>query len=1052
MEFRLLGSMELIVEGRQVKLGSPKERTLLAILLCAARAPVPMDTLLDRLWDGDPPPSGSVTVQSYLSRLRHRLRAEVGDLVRLNSSTRAYRLEVDADTVDLLRFRHLHSQARELARSGEAERAVDRLREAESLWRGEALSDFGNAWAATLRHRLAEERRAAQEQRVHLELGLGRHSELVGELVELVARQPIAEPVVLDLMLALFRSGRQGDSLAVYRQARTRLRDELGLAPGPALDQLHQRVLQSDPTLHAPTPTLEPAAALDPTAQPAVPRHGPDNLPRDIPDFTGRKGELAILLSAAAPSSALPLIVIHGMPGCGKTALAVHAAHQLRASYPDGVLYVDLHRHGREAAAEPADTLTTLLTLVGTPAGSMPGDQDGRSSLWREQMSHRRALLVLDDVQDAAQVRPLLPGNSGCCVIVTSRHWLAELEGSRLIPLDVLSETEAVELFTRIVGRSRSKDVTGVRHVVHLCGRLALAIQLTANRFRHRTAWDVSDLADQLRQLSAQPGGHGTLKTINSSFDLCYKELGAAERRLLRLLTLHPGPDLTLRTATALDGRGFASVRRSLDELLDGHMLEESMKDRYFFHDLVRSFMHQAALREETAVALRSSLSRLLDYYLGVADAADRLAHPGRRRLKIPVSGQSELFARFSGADEAEAWLDVERSNLLAVAQAAVDNSHEHARFFPHVLAKSLYNWGTWQIADSLHEAAYDAWGDRGDPVARAQILVDRASALWSLGSHAEALHHGTKALDLSRSQADQAGQAQALFQVARVKLISDHPQEALRDLDEALALHRQLGNARGEAEVSNLMGIALGQSGRFHESLARFQSMYRLEQSIGDKHGQAWALNNIGRTYTQLERHEAALKCYEESLSLVRRIGGRQELGNLYENLGNSLRETGDHTQALAYLNRAVETFRDLRDPRSESDSLISMGLTFQGLQRYEDARTTFALAEQISTRTNNHHSRQKALLGIASTHRAAGDHLAALAADRAALELARQLGTALEGAQAIEGLADTVLKLHDIDTATTFYTRALGLFDRMGVPHAGLLRSRLEQLRATG
>ena len=1040
MEFRLLGPLELLVDGRRVQLGSPKERSLLAVLLCAAGTSVPVDVLLDRVWNGEPPPSGPETLQSLVSRLRNRLRVATGDQVRVDFFARAYRLVVEPDAVDVLRFRHLHRRARVLTRTGDTEGATELLREAEALWRGEALVEFAGEWATGLRNRLSEERRAAQEQRVHLELGLGLHDELVGELTELAERSPIAEPVVMDLMLALFRSGRQGDSLAAYRRARTRLRDELGLAPSLQLDTLHQRILQSDPGLLA-TGTIG-----DPRTRSS---RSPDNLPRDIKDFTGRRAELdALLVPNGDEAASLPLIVIHGMPGCGKTALAVHAAHRLRDRYPDGLLFADLHSHGRQAPQNPSDALAILLSLVGLPARALPADLEGRSSMWRERMAHSRTLLVLDDAHDAAQIRPLLPGTPTCGVIVTSRHWLAELEGSRPLHLDTLSETEAVELFTRIAGPSRAADQEGVRLVAHLCGRLALALQLTANRFRHQTAWDVNDLAERLKQPPGSRSGNHALGAVGSSFDLSYGELDEAERRLLRLLALHPGPDLTLQTATLLDGRSAADVRHSLEDLLDSHLLEESLKDRYLFHDLARNFALRVAERDETDETLRSALLRLLDYYLTAADAADRLAYPHRRRLAVQPVGDPEAVPSFSDADEAGAWLDVERSNLLAVARAAVEKSPTHARLIPHVLAKSLYNWGTWQIADSLHEAALQAWGELGNPVARAQILVDRASALWSLGSREGALRCGLEALGLSRSSADLPGQAGALFQIARVRLSSDRPQEALHCLDEALLLQRQLGDRRGEAEVANLMGIAFGQTGKFQESLAQFRLMLLLEREVGDMHGQVWALNNTGEILVRLERHEAARACYEEALSLVRRIGGRQEMGILHENLGTALRESGETARSLASHRRAARMFHDLRDLRSEAESLISIGLAYQELGRYADALASFTSAEQISRETRSQDSRQRALLGIASARRATGRYLDALAAGREALEVARQLGAAFEGARALEGLGDTVLALHGDSAAALLWQRALTLYERMAVPRAELLRHRLASI----
>ncbi|MFJ6216776.1 BTAD domain-containing putative transcriptional regulator [Streptomyces sp. NPDC092296] len=1044
VEFRLLGPLEVWADGRQIRLGSTKERALLAILVCAAGSPVTVDTLLERIWDGKEPP-GVETLQSYVSRLRGRLRPAAGERARVDFAAHTYRLQIDPTAVDLHRFRQLHRQGRATAAGGDPGRAVELLREAEALWRGEALSGFDGTWAAGLRARLGEERRAAREQRVRLELDLGRHAELIGELGELAAERPVAEPVVMDLMLALYRSGRHPEALAVYRDARARLRDELGLDPRPELSRLHQRILHRDPALAAaPAPTNHPQHR---------PPRAPDTLLRDLPDFTGRRAELAVLLAENPPNAtSLSLKVVTGMPGVGKTTLVIHAAHLLRDRYPDGLLHLDLHAYSGPAPREPADALALLLTMAGTPPETLPADLDGRASLWRDRMAGSRTLLVLDDVRDAAQIRLLLPGTPNCRVFVTSRHRLAELEGAEPLPLDVPATAEAVELFTRIAGASRISDPESVRRVVNLCGHHPLALQLTASRLRHQHAWDVDDLVDRLSRTPDQPGELDALPGILGSFELSYSELGPAEQRLFRLLGLHPGPDLTLYTAVALDGRQVPDVRRSLDELADCHFLSELLRDRHQLHYLMHAFALRMSRRDDTEQDRRAAVGRLLDYYLAVADHADRLAHPRRRRLANRLEHPPAVRPVFADADEAGAWLDVERSNLLAVSRVAAAHSPMHARLLPHVLAKAFYGWGAWQIADGLHQAALTAWGESGDQVARSQILMERASMLWTLGSHEEALRCGLEALRLSRAVGDPRGQAEALCQISRVRLVSGRPREVLPDLEEALLLHQQTGNHRGEAEVRNLQGIALSRAGLFYQALEQFRSMLMLNLEIGDKHGQIWALNNMGDSYSRLGRHQLARSHYDEAMALVRSVGGVQELGNLFDSLGNFYRDTGEPFRALTFARKAVDLFRGLSDPRSESDSLINIGLTYLKLARYREALTHLTMAERIALRIDSRLTRQQALLGIAATRRGMGQYKAALAADREALAIARRLDATFETARALEGLAKTAVALHRATAARTFWSEALVLYERLDLPDVTVVRDHLATLGADG
>ena len=980
-------------------------------------------------------------------------------------TARSYRLRVRAvpDSVDLLVFRELVRQAGAAARGKEKEQAVELLRRAEALWRGEALAEFDGDWAAGVRDRLNEERRTARRARIGLELSLGRHADLVGELHELAAERPVTEAVTADLMLALYRCGRQAEALTVYRQAHIRFRDELGMSPGPELGRLFQRMLRRDPALVRPEPVDDPSPPPGPQASSAppvppappvplaasiLPAKLPDNLLRDTPDFTGRQAELDILMRPPHPgTTSLPLTVVHGMPGAGKTALAVHAAHLLRGRFPDGLRYLDLRAHSRQPPLDPAEALATLLAALGVPneKQELPADLDGRSSLWRELLADSRALLLFDDARDAAQIRPLLPGTSKCRVFITSRYRLAELEGAESLPLEVPSTTEAVELFVRIAGASRAADADGVRKVVTLCGRHPLAVQVAANRFRHRDAWDVADLADRLARSSRNPGENDMLPGVTGAFDLSYGELNAADQRLFRLLALHPGPDLTLHTATALDGRSASDVRRGLEELLDCHLLEEPLRDRYLFHDLLRDFAHRVCLRDDPEEVRWGATERLLDYHLAVADAADRLVHPLRRRLDARPTDPPSSTPRFADTDEAEAWLDVERSNLLAVARTAAAHSPAHARLLPHVLARSLYTWGVWQVAETLHRAALLAWGEDGHETERAQILVDRAANQWNLGLHQEAMRSGSEALDLSRGAGDPRGQAEALFQIGRTHLVAGRSREGLRCLDESLSLHRLTRNRRGEADVRNLQGIAYFQAGRFNEALDKFRAMLAVQLDIGDRSAQVWALNNMGEAYSRLNLHEEARTHYEQALALARQTGGRQETGNLFDSLGNACRAIGETARALDYYKRGLECFRSLNDPRSESESLINIGLTYEEIGRSEAALSHFTVAERVARRINSQLARQKALIGIATAQRAAGRYAAALAADREALRTARESGAVLQAAQALEGIALTTLALQGAEAARVFWREALQLYEELRLPQADSVRKQL-------
>jgi DNA-binding SARP family transcriptional activator len=1101
VELRMLGPLELWAQGRSHRLGSPQERRVLAILLMAEGRAVPVGRLIDHAWDGDPPPSAVETLHSYISRLRSRLRAASADQLGLDSFSRTYSLRVPPESVDLLQFRQLCRQGRQAVERGDTEYAVSLFRDAEALRRAEPLADITGLWAASVRERLREELREATETRIRLELSLGRHSQLISELNELAERTPVVEPVVADLMTALYRCGRLTESLAAYRTARRRLKDELGLEPSRDLQDLHERILRRDPGL------LQPAA-------PARPRLAPlDNLLRDIPDFTGREEEIGLLteeLGGQDTPTALPLAVVHGMPGVGKTRLAVRVANLLRDRYPSGRLYINLRTHSGEQPLDPAAALAGLLMALGLPADKLPAGLAERAALWRELMARRKAIIVLDDAHSASQVRPLLPGTPGCSVLVTSRHHLTDLEGAWSLSLEVPSPSQASELFTRVAGRARITDSEALRRTVELCGFHPLALHLAAARLRQRAGWTIEDLADRLAQAPSLLDEIDAPAGIAAAFGCCYAELGPDEQRLFRRLALHPGPDLTVAVAAAMAGTEGSRVRHSLDALLDGHLIEESGRDRVRFHDLLRDFGLTAGAREDSASERDAAVSRMLDHYLTHAHLADQLAHPHRPRLSVwpagavartptgadangsptgrpadtstgrpadtstdraadtsagrpadtstdraagmPVGAPASPSAqRIRTADEAKAWLDLERANLLAAARLATTRSPHHAVFFPHVLADSFLAWGVWETGAELYATSV-ALADGHDDAVLAQLMVEMAALLWSQGAHAEAMRQAARALRIARQGDLPKIQAQALFEMGRAHLIAARRADAMECFGQALTLHRTAGNSSGEAETLNLLGIGSTYAGRYQEADERFRTALGLHTAAGDRLGQVKALNNIGELACMLGDYGEARAYYERSLLLVRDIGGRSQLSNLYTNLGNVCRATGETEEALSYYLRALGGYRDTGDPRGESDVLVCIGAIHLETGRHMEARLQFQMSAHLAELIGDPLGRQQALIGTANTYLAARQFGLSLATFQEGLRVAEEIDIPLAVGRALEGIGKVTEATKGAAAAHHYYERAFDVYQRLGLPEAGTLRRRLDASGAAG
>ncbi|MFJ7239117.1 AfsR/SARP family transcriptional regulator [Streptomyces olivaceus] len=1104
MDLLVLGPLELWHDQRQHELGSLKERCVLAVLLHARGEPVTVDTLMDRVWDGEPPPTAVDTLHTYLSRLRRRLRRAVGDdlaQVRRHSS-RTYQLRADPGDIDLLRFNRLRSQA--VAAAGrDREVAVGLLRAAEAQWHGEPLAEFAdNSWAQSTRARLAEDHRRVREERIRLEMELGRHADLVGELQELASQNPFAQQVIGSLMLVLYRSGRHEEALNLYRDTSTRLYRSQGIEPTAELRQLHLRMLEQDHdllrtgtglgdgpetglrtepgfrtgtgtgtavagTAHpaTPAPANTPAALPQPTAPADALAESRNCLPRDIPDFVGRSGELRILLAGTATGAgsttgddgrtALPVTVIHGMPGIGKTALAVHTAHQLAPAYPDAQFYVDLRGYSGQQPLEPADALAVLLHSTGWN-GTLPDTADERATRWREWTARRRALVVLDNARDAAQVTPLLPGSPACRVLVTTRNRLAGLDGAAPLFLDTLSEQEAQLLFTRIVGASRvAAEPENLRRVTAACARHPLALQVLASRFRHRDAWDLRHLLDRLAHAHRPLQEFDSL--ISAVFRFSYTELRSPTQDLLRALALHPGPDLTLPAATALSGPVLAEdaalLERCVEELIDSSLLEETVLGRYRLHDLTRSYAVQVGLDTDAEPVRRAATGRLARHYLTQVHRADRLTHPHRRALPLPSSRESAIAPGFSDGDEASVWLTVERANLTAVARIAAAEHPEYAVLFPRTLARQFKLWGAWDEASELFDAALPMLRASDDRAALARTLTDRADLL-AQHNHGAALDCATEALAIYGELHDTHGRADALFQSGRARLAAGHGDTVLPVLEEARTLYRAVGDAAGEADVLNVQGAALYYAGKYDEALDKVRRMGTIYESLDDFHGQAQALNNRGEILFDQKRYADARDYYDRSLALMRQHGGRVALATLYTNLGAVHQAMGRTREALAHFERALAAHRAGGDSLGEADTLIRLGTAYAESGRRGEALLHFTMAERVATVIDNPYEGIRASIGAADVQCAAGRLELASQGYERALKVAERIHYALGAAQALSGLARSAALSHRPGVAEAHGEQAAARYRSLGAEAeaADLLRFLARHRRATG
>jgi DNA-binding SARP family transcriptional activator/tetratricopeptide (TPR) repeat protein len=965
VEFRVLGTVEATADGAPVDVGSRKQRLVLAILLLEAGRPVSLDRLVDLLWPTAPPASARNTVQALVSRLRAVFRAADGP--ELATEGPGYVLRADPATVDAHRFTALVRQARA---TGD-ETAVALLDEALELWRGDALADAASAdLAGRLLAGLHEARWSALEDRIDAQLRLGRGRDVLAELTTLVAAHPLRQRFAGQLMLALHREGRTDSALAVFRDLRTRLADDLGLDPAPELTRLHAAVLAGDP-------------ALDVVAEPVRPAQ----LPHDVRGFTGRAAELARLDEPA--DAALDIRVLTGTAGVGKTALAVRWAHRVRDRFPDGQLYLDLRGFDPDhEPLTPAVAAAQLLRALGTDPRAIPPDPDGRTALWRSLLADRRVLVLLDNARDSAQVTPLLPPSG--TVLVTSRQRLGDLiarTGARPVPLAVLPADDSRQLLETVLGPPAvAAEPAAAAELARLCGHLPLALRLAAANLGAGEASGIAELARELADgdpLAGLSVDGAEESAVTTAFSVSYRALPAEHRLLFRRLALVPGQTFTAPAAAALADVAEGRAGQQLKALAAAHLVERHLPGRYRFHDLLRSYATGRVAADDSPGDAEAAQRRLLDHYLTTADAAGRRLIPHFLRLPRP-----EPSPVFEGTEDALAWLDTEWPNLAAAVE------HPTAREY------------AWHLADALraffhHRGHHTEWIDTattalaaaetaGDRQAQAAMRLSIALAGVNNGRYTDARTHLTTVLEGGLAVDWPAGRAAALNNLSAVHQRLGDPHEAIACGSESLALCEELAIPGVTMALANL-GFACGQVGDLDAALSHFGRALEIAERDGARFSVAVVLVDLAHIHRDLGNAIAA-ELYERALTANRELG--YQYGEAAALSGRAVLEAraGDGTRALADAAEAVELTRRIGDRGTEASALAALGEACLWLG--EPAAVPLGEALEIARETSFTWCEAAALTGLAEAALAAGDAEQARIHGEAATKLATAAG----------------------------------------------------------
>ncbi|MFF0572652.1 AfsR/SARP family transcriptional regulator [Streptosporangium saharense] len=1035
MEFRILGPVELWSNGQRHDLGRAKGRLVLAILLMDPGRPVTVESLIHRVWGDDPPAKAKDSLYSHIARLRGFLNS-IGDAVHLRQHAGAYFLETAPENIDYHRFLRLRAQARE---SETTEQALRLYREADALRRGEALTGLPGSWAAQTRDKIEAELLDSRIERIELEIQHGQKSDNGAELIELVHRFPFREKLVELLMRKLCHDGRPTEALDAYNRARQKLVHELGTEPGPALQELHLRVLRGDSTLL-------------PAPRPAPRKNTPPNtLLRDKQTFTGRTTELELLISAQVSRDTVTVLAIDGMAGVGKTALAVHLAHLLTNDYPDGQLYLDLHGHdARYDAMDPATALDRLLRDLGIPGKLVPNSLDGRAAMWRAELARRKALILLDNATGHDQISDLLPGVPGCLVVITSRKRLAGLDDVHSLPLGILPPEDGATLLRRVAGPWRAFQEEGVASVVRLCGHLPLAIQLVGSRLRHRSAWNVTDIVELLSREKKLLEIRAGNREITAAFELSFQALGERLQRAFWRLGLHPAADLTPKSASALLNVSQTEAEKILEDLLDHHLIDESRRGRYRFHDLIREYALLLSDREPEA-SRTEVLRRAFDHYLLTADAADRLLYPYRAREPIEIPGPPPQVVEFDTSDQAFSWLETELDNLILITRHAASHGwSKHAALLAHVLSRHLDWSGHWAEGTAFHELAVTIWRGLNDRPSLARALTDLSVTRWQTGQYDVALRLATEALEIQQAIGDQRAVSYLLDHSGLVHWRRSEFDVAFGYFEQALSLRRAIGDRHGQADSLNHLAFIHSHRGDYPSATACLREALDMCQEDGDLRGQQVTMNNIGDLEISLGHYEEALRHYKEAASFAPHMGPQSEAIWL-NNVANAYQGMERYTDALECYRKSFERYQRIGDRGHEADVLNNIGNCYARMGRSGEALIHHQKAMSIASEIEDPYQESVALRGIGTAHRNTNKQETALVFYKKSLDLARSIGDPHQEARTLDEMGTAFAHAGAATQAEEHWRRALHLYEYLGAVEAGPLRVRLSDHEAT-
>ncbi|MFI9385333.1 BTAD domain-containing putative transcriptional regulator [Kutzneria sp. NPDC052558] len=998
MEFHLLGPLRVVRDGSEIPLNAAKQRALLAVLALHAGQLLAADELIDRLWGSTPPAGARNTLRTYVMRLRKAL----GDPSVIETMLDGYRLV--GGTTDIQRFDSLLAANPDLSQ----------LDQALALWRGDPADGLLPTEAQTL----AERRLDALTRRCELAVTLHRHDEAIPVLRDLVARHPLREKLWALLIRALHATGRQPEAVAAYDQARNALADELGIDPGAELQSAHASVAGT------------------------APRRAVSQLPPSIGNFVGRRHELDALRQQLKSTG---IAVVSGPPGIGKTALAVRSAHELKADFPDGQLFVNLRGYARIPRMTSAEVLSRFLRALGVPPDQIPLDTELQVHRYRSELAGKCILVLLDNVGDADQIRPLLPKEPGCGVIATSRTAFHDLP-TQPLQLDVLDADDSMAMLGATLGTDAlNEEKDAAVELARLCGHLPLALRIAAGNLIDTPANRIERYVAEIRnrnRLDALRIDDDENTAVRTAFDISYHALPSHPQRLFRLLSLTAGTDFTTPIAATLLNVTEEEATRLLAILTTANLIQQHTTGRHQLHDLVRDYARERVLKEESATTIQHAIHRMLDHYLHSIHNATDASDKAMRSLDPPSAEALVQPARFATADQAERWLEAELNNVLSAIEISSEQpSPWHAWHLTDAIDSYLRRTcsGTLRLSTALRTltAATRAGDIKGQAAIHRIIGSTYIANIDSLNadiSQKTVMKHVNQAVSLSRQAGNSAGEAFSLLTKGTGRAAYGHPQSAIQDFQQALAVFDGKEPEKLRTTVTANIGTALYEVGHLKEA-----ERYQTEALAASKRLKLRvmvirATYNLGRIHTAMGRFDLSITDHQKSFKLAEQLGMENIATTSLAEIARNHACRGDVAAAHDQF-RVIQQWWASHDERqAHQPSMTALAAAHLALGHLEQALTTYQAIAASSGHTWNVHYLNQALCGIAEIHASSGRFDEATAFAHKAIKTARASQSRIYEGVATSALASAEWALGDRESATAHSLEALGIHRTTG------------------